>query len=289
MVQRATVENYGLSFEGPIFFTQNTNADIYGIAFEGQALFDRQESVTDVYGLAFEFDLVTTSTPNPLTETVAEGASWTTNNTTTVNTSAGGTFDVTEVIAAPSWVTIDFDDTGSTQYPTGTVLGFTTPSGVPYDASGVHTWTYTIDDGVAAPITLTVTLTVTETPRVPTMTPDSPSPYSGTVGKVFPTLTIDVADPDGGNVTIDVDSGALPTGLSASVVFPYGAAVPYSITIDGIPTTAGAYSVTLSADDGTAPVQYLVLDFEIKAAAANPMYVSNIPHVRNTVGKKVRA
>jgi len=97
------------------------------------------------------------------------------------------------------------------------------------------------------------------------------SPYALTVGTPIVPIVLTVDDADGGGVTLDEISGALPAGLTINRVLPYTATVQYTATISGTPTLAGAYSVTYESDDGIGTVATQTLVFNVAVGAPPPV------------------
>jgi hypothetical protein len=155
-------------------------------------------------------------TPNPLNASVTEGSVWSASNTITITDSDANPMTVTLNGGGtkPAWVTDDFDDTGATSYPTGTVLTFGgTP---PYTGAGSNTgspysWSYNVFDGIATTV-VTVNLTVNNFSTAPVATPDAitVNVVEGKTSNVSSTIT------DGENETVDitVTGGSEPSFLN---------------------------------------------------------------------------
>jgi hypothetical protein len=118
--------------------------------------------------------------------------------------------------------------------------GTSTFSGTPTSAGAVST-TMTATDGTgaaSAPVTFAWSISPAGNP----ITIKNPGPQTGTVGVPITPLPISITDSNSG-ATLTVSVTSLPGGL----VFNAG-----SDTFTGTPTTAGTFSVTISASDGTA-------------------------------------
>ena len=127
--------------------------------------------------------------------------------------------------------------------------GFAAGAGSPYSV------TFQALDAAGAPVTETISITVTETNQPPTLDdPAIPTPpgignRTVNVGSSL-TFTVRGADPDGGSVTIS-SSVPPPTGVTFT---PTTGPVPVDVPFSWTPTLAqaGVHSVTFSANDGIA-------------------------------------
>ena len=98
---------------------------------------------------------------------------------------------------------------------------------------------------------------------VETIVANPVSPYTLPINVAISTITITCDDLDLGTTTLRYVSGSLPTGLSLSRALPATVAVPFNTTITGIPTVAGAFSVTYENDDGVDSTTQIQLNFTI--------------------------
>ena len=151
----------------------------------------------------------------------------------------GATVSVTLAATDLDGEALTFDSTGlppglTIDAATGVISGT-----LPYTAAGTHAATLTVTDGLATD-TRTVTWTVTDTNRPPTLT--DPGAQSDAEGATI-SVALVASDLDGDVLTFDATG--LPEGLSLDATTGLiGGPLPY--------TAAGTYAVTLTVTDGLA-------------------------------------
>ncbi|MEI6603681.1 MAG: putative Ig domain-containing protein [Verrucomicrobiota bacterium] len=154
--------------------------------------------------------------------------------------------------------------------PTGLTLGTGGMiTGTP-DASGTFSGTITAANGTLPNATQNFSITIAPAPTPPQFT-STPPPSSGMVGIAYNhTCTASGTSP----ITFTVSAGALPTGLTMGT----------GGMITGTPGTAGTFSGTITAANGTQPNATQSFSITIAPAPLAPQFTSTAPPSSGMVG-----
>ncbi|MBL8120554.1 MAG: putative Ig domain-containing protein, partial [Anaerolineae bacterium] len=161
---------------------------------------------------------------------------------------------------------ISYSVTGGALPPGLTLSGDGVISGTPTTA-GTYSGTISATNGVAPDAAQGFNITIVSPTTAPSIT--SGAPGNGTVGAAYShTYTASGTTP----INYTVTAGALPAGLTLS-----------GGVISGTPTTAGTFTGTVTASNGTAPDASQNFNIIIAAAATAPSITSGAP-ANGTVG-----